>query len=277
MLPERADPMAALPATPKHPWQKKERRKQAAGPSHVERIRLRGCRSAYGSTGAAQCSAHQLREVSSAFMGYILRRVAGLGARACVVTAAAAAMLLLAECGASASARQRVEITGLNFSIVLPSGWAGAAIPQHPTSSDIKRLESGHPNIAAILQSPLARLFHFRFVANPPIVKGQFTPNLNVVVQSIPKGESLRGFFFSGASAAAQYVGTTRSARIGSLQALHYWSTKVQKFGTTPLLTDIVMVERAGLAYEFTFTSLARDQSSLQPVFDASEASISTG
>jgi len=40
MLPERAESMAALPASPKQPEQKKERRKQAAGPSHVERIRL---------------------------------------------------------------------------------------------------------------------------------------------------------------------------------------------------------------------------------------------
>ncbi len=188
-----------------------------------------------------------------------------------------ALLLLAATIEVAWASASRVQVAGLNMSIVPPAGWEATSIPAHPTAADIRRLSETNPSVAKLLESPLAKLFHFRFIASPAPVEGQFTPNLNLVIQAIPKGESLRDWVFSASSAAAQYVGTTQTVTIAASAGIHYWSTKLQKDGTTPLLTDIFVFERNQQAYEFTFTSLASGAPTLRPIFDASGATIASG
>ena len=116
-----------------------------------------------------------------------------------------------------------------------------------------------------------------RFLGNEKPRKGHFTANLNLIVKPLPRGLTLRQWFFAGQSAAMQYVGKTSTISNNGTPGLHYRSTKVMKAGTVPLLTEIYAFVYQGRIFDFTYTSGAADAQSYLPTFTASAGSIRFG
>ncbi len=112
-----------------------------------------------------------------------------------------------------------------------------------------------------------------RFFRDPAAVAG-FRANLNVIVSPLAPARSLRDWLFSGASASLPYVGKTAAVTVGGVHGLHYESTKAQKVGDVPLLTDQYAFVRGDRVYLFTYTSLASSESTFAPLFAASAKSI---
>jgi hypothetical protein len=113
-----------------------------------------------------------------------------------------------------------------------------------------------------------------RFIGNEPGRQGHFGANVNLIVKPLPHNLTLRAWFFSGSSSAMQYVGTTTAISNHGTPGLHYQSTKVQKYGTVPLLTDAYAFAHAGRVFDFTYTSLASDARTYLPAFTTSGRSI---
>ena len=125
-----------------------------------------------------------------------------------------------------------------------------------------------------MLASPLLAHAGVRFLGNEPVRQGHFAANLNLIVKPLPRNLTLRAWFFSGSSAAMQYVGTTTALSSHGTPGLHYRSTRVQKYGTVPLLTDIYAFAYGGRVFAFTYTSLASDARRYLPTFTTSGRSI---
>jgi hypothetical protein len=165
------------------------------------------------------------------------------------------------------------EVSGLPVSIGLPTSWQFVVIPASLTPDVLKQLVRIDP-IASMLSSPSVRQAGIRLLANEPARKGHFAANINLIVKPLPGGFTLRSWFFGGSSAAMQYVGTTTRISSKTTPGIHYQSTKVQKYGTVPLLTDIYAFAYKGQVYDFTYTSRASEADRYLPTFAASGRSI---
>lgn len=167
----------------------------------------------------------------------------------------------------------RHSVSGLPVSVALPTSWQDVVVPASITPAVLKRLVAIDP-MASMLASPYVVQAGIRFIGNESQRKGHFTANVNLIVRPLPHNLSLRAWFFAGSSAAMQYVGTTTPISNYGTPGLHYQSTKVQKYGTVPLLTDAYAFAHDGRVFDFTYTSLAADAHSYLPTFTASGRSI---
>jgi hypothetical protein len=152
--------------------------------------------------------------------------------------------------GSSPSGLALRQVPGYGISVGLPATWIGAK----PASS--------------------ASSFGVVYAYRAPEVVSAFRANLNLIVAPLPKGVTLRQWFFGGASSAFQYVGTTTSVVISGARGLHYESTKATKYGSIPLLTDEYAVVRDGHVFLFTYTALASTRDRYDPLFTVSATSI---
>lgn len=141
-------------------------------------------------------------------------------------------------------------IPGLGVTVALPRSWVGATPPPSVAGLGVKY-----------------------FYRAPQVISG-FRANLNLIVAPLPAGMSLRQWMFQGASSALQYVGKTTSATISGVRGLHYESTKAEKHGSAPLLTDDYAVVRAHHVFLFTYTALASTRARYESTFSASAATI---
>jgi hypothetical protein len=141
-------------------------------------------------------------------------------------------------------------VPGYATSIAVPSSWVGGAPPAATAVLGVK------------------------YVYRDPVAISGFRANLNVVVTPLPRGYTLRQWFFGGASAAYQYVGTTTNETIGGVPGLHYVSTKATRYLSQPLLTDEYAVVRNGNVFLFTYTALASTRSRYEKLFGESASSI---
>jgi hypothetical protein len=107
-----------------------------------------------------------------------------------------------------------------------------------------------------------------------PVATAGFRANINLIVEPLPPGESLRAFMFSGASAAYKYAGTLEPVTIGGIAGLEYRSTKAFKAGTRPLLTKEYAFVRNRQVFIFTYTALASTRTRFEPLFNASVQTI---
>jgi hypothetical protein len=107
-----------------------------------------------------------------------------------------------------------------------------------------------------------------------PAATSGFRANINLIVQPLPPGESLRAFMFSGASAAYKYAGTSEPITVGGIAGLKYRSTKAFKAGVRPLLTEEYAFVRNRQVFIFTYTALASMRTQFEPLFDASVRTI---
>jgi hypothetical protein len=170
----------------------------------------------------------------------------------------------------------RHPVRGLPVSVALPASWQAVVVPSSVTPAILKRLVAIDP-LASTLANPFVKQAGIRFLGNEPVRKGVFVANVNLIVKPLPRNLTLREWLFAGSSAAMQYVGTTTLLSNNGTPGLHYRSTKVQKYGTVPLLTDIYAFAYDGRVFDFTYTSLAADARRLLPVFAASGRSIRFG
>jgi len=190
-----------------------------------------------------------------------------------LLLAVAAATVVHAEAAVSAGSLTRRPVNGLPVSVALPVSWHDVSVPAVLTAAVLKRLLKEDPG-TAILSNPFLAAAGIRFIAGEPVRRGRFTANVNLTVKPLPPGLSLRGWLFAGSGAAAQYVGATSTFSNGAASGLHYESTRLQKFYTVPLLTDIYVFAHGGRVFDFTYTSLAADAGAYLPLFAASAGSI---
>lgn len=101
-----------------------------------------------------------------------------------------------------------------------------------------------------------------------------FRANLNLIVSPLQPRETLHQWLFQGASSSLEHLGTTTTVTIGGQAGIHYESTRAEKAGSLPLLTDEYAFARNGKVYLFTYTSLARDRATYDPVFAVSAETI---
>ncbi|HZE04364.1 MAG TPA: hypothetical protein VE127_04010 [Solirubrobacteraceae bacterium] len=113
-----------------------------------------------------------------------------------------------------------------------------------------------------------------RLISYDPVAHAGFHVNLNVIVAPLPRGMTLRQWMFAGASSALQYAVKLRRVRVGSVTGVHFASTRVQKLGVIPLLTDEYAFARRGHVFLFTYTALASQRAACLPVFTASAKTI---
>jgi hypothetical protein len=140
-------------------------------------------------------------------------------------------------------------IPGQGVSLALPPGWSGSTATV-----------AGMPSIV-------------KYVAYAPATFGP-RANLTLIVEPLPSGDTLRQAFFSGASAAYQYVGSSHAVTVGGVPGLTYRSTKAFKAGTQPLLTEVWGFVQHGQMYLFTFTALASSGAEYSAAFAHAAASI---
>jgi hypothetical protein len=112
-----------------------------------------------------------------------------------------------------------------------------------------------------------------RFFRDPTVISG-FRANLNVIVSPLAPAHTLHQWLFSGASASLPSVGKTTPVTVAGVHGLHYVSTKAQRIGDVPLLTDQYAFLHDGRVYLFTYTSLASSQTEYEPLFAASAKTI---
>ena len=183
---------------------------------------------------------------------------------------------VIAATGSAAAAGgpfTRHQVAELPVSVSIPTAWQSVSVPSPLTPAIVKRLVAIDPS-AAVLASPALAHVGIRFLGNEAERKGHFGANVNLLVQPLPHDLTLRDWLFAGSSSAMQYVGTTTKISNGGTPGLHYRSTKVQKFGTVPLLTDIYAFAKSGRAFVFTYTSLASGAATYLPTFTTSGRSI---
>jgi hypothetical protein len=186
----------------------------------------------------------------------------------------ALAALCAAQSGAAdGNGLTQQEVSGLPVSVALPTSWQFVVVPSSVSPAVLKQLVAIDP-AASMLAYPSVRQAGIRLLANEPAQKGHFAANINLIVKPLPRGFTLRAWFFGGSSAALQYVGTTTRISSNNTPGLHYQSTKVQKYGAVPLLTDVYAFAYNGDVYDFTYTSLASDARRYLPTFVASGRSI---
>jgi hypothetical protein len=162
-------------------------------------------------------------------------------------------------------------VRGLLAVLVLAAGLQPRTIPGYGVTLDLPSTWVGSPAPAA------ASVYGVKYLFRAPETIGSFHANVNLVVDPLPAGETLRQWLFSGASAAFQYAGTTKPVTIHGVSGLHYLSTRALRAGTKPLLTDEYAFARGRQVYLITYTALASTRSRYQPIFDASASSIRFG
>jgi hypothetical protein len=167
----------------------------------------------------------------------------------------------------------RHQVSGLPLWVALPVAWQSVSVPASLTPAIVKRLVAIDPT-AGMLANPALAHVGIRFLGNEPGRRGHFGANVNLLVVPLPHSLTLRNWFFSGSSSAMQYVGTTAKISNGGTPGLHYRSTKVQKYGTVQLLTDIYAFANDRRAFVFTYTSLASNARTYLPMFTTSGRSI---
>jgi hypothetical protein len=168
------------------------------------------------------------------------------------------------------------EVPGYGLTVSLPVGWRAVDLPPSLTPAQLAGLRRRNPALAPFLSSPSLMSIGIRLIGYEP-PRGSFTVNLNVIVQPLPSGESLRAWMFSGSSSALQYVVKLTSVTAGSVRGLHFASTRVQKIGSTRLLTDDYAFAWGGHVFLFTYTARASDAKRYLPIFTASGRSIRFG
>ena len=170
--------------------------------------------------------------------------------RTTVALALAAAILAFTTPPATAAvpALRKHVVPGFGVSLGLPGNWVVAA----PTT------ELG---------------VSIPFLARGPLQDG-VRANVNLTIQPLPAGMSLRQFMFAGLSGAYKYVGTLTPFDIPGMVGLEYRSTKAFKAGTRPLLTEIFAFKRQRQVFLFTYTALAATIATFGPLFAASAHSI---
>jgi hypothetical protein len=199
--------------------------------------------------------------------------------RRLTILALAVGAAMLAASGSAAATRDQVTrhpVVGLPVSVALPASWLSVVVPPTITPAILKQLEAKDP-VAAMFANASTQQLSIRFLGNEKPRKGHFTANLNLIVKPLPRGLTLREWFFAGQSAAMQYVGKTSTISNSGTPGLHYRSTKVMKAGTVPLLTEIYAFVYQGRIFDFTYTSGAADAQSYLPTFTASAGSIRFG
>lgn len=190
-----------------------------------------------------------------------------------VLTFGAAVVVATGSAAGTVGGSTRHQIDGLPVSVALPESWQSVSVPASLTPAIVKRLVAKDPT-ALMLANPYLAHVGIRFLGNEPGRKGHFAANINLVVEALPHNLTLRTWLFSGSSSAMQYVGTTTKVSNHGAPGLHYQSTKVQKYGTVPLLTDIYAFANGHRVFLFTYTSLASDARNYLPTFTASGRSI---
>src|SRR5580765_7559857 len=157
--------------------------------------------------------------------------------RLLILALAVGASMLAASGTPAATGDQftRHPVVGLPVSVELPTSWQSVVVPATITPAILKQLEAKDP-VAAMVANAATRQLDIRFLGNEKPRKGHFTANLNLIVKPLPRGLTLRQWFFAGQSAAMQYVGKTSTISNNGTPGLHYRSTKVMKAGTVPLL-----------------------------------------
>jgi hypothetical protein len=144
----------------------------------------------------------------------------------------------------------RLAVPGYGVTVAVPSSW------------------SSEPPPARYAKVGLVRFFRARTAA------AGFRPNLNLIVLPLAPAHSLREWLFSGASASLPYVGKTTPVTFSGVHGLHYESTKEQKAGDIPLLTDQYAFVRGSRVYLFTYSSPASSLAAFAPLFAASARTI---
>jgi hypothetical protein len=192
---------------------------------------------------------------------------------ACALTLALATLCAAQTGAASGNDLAQQEVSGLPVSVALPTTWQFVVVPDSVTPAVLKQLVAIDP-MASMLAYPSFRQAGIRLLGNEPARKGHFSANVNLIVKPLPRGFTLRSWFFAGSSAAMQYVGTTTRISSKTTPGFHYQSTRAQKYGTVPLLTDIYAFAYKGRVFDFTYTSLASEAGRYLPTFVASARSI---
>jgi hypothetical protein len=193
-----------------------------------------------------------------------------IGRQALAVLALSAAAVPAAAAGTPQYATRSAGPWGASVS--LPSAWHVVVIPVTVTPAFLARAERENPAFRGTL--PGAIQVGVKLFAYEPPAAGRFASNLNLIVEALPPGVSLRAWLFQGASAAFKHVGTTTTVRIGGLTAVRYVSTKAVTSGAQALLTEEFAFARGNRVYLFTFTSPASAAAVYRPIFERSAASI---
>jgi len=190
-----------------------------------------------------------------------------------VLTLALAMLCAVQTAAARGTDLAQQEVSGLPVSVALPTSWQFVVVPDSVTPAVLKQLVAIDP-MASMLANASVKQAGIRLLGNEPVRKGHFAANVNLIVTLLPRGYTLRSWFFGGSSAALQYAGTTTRISSKTTPGLHYQSTRVEKYGKVPLLTDIYAFAYKGRVFDFTYTSLASEAGRYLPTFVASGRSI---
>lgn len=149
---------------------------------------------------------------------------------------------------ASLPARAPVQVHGRPVSLVLPLGWTGAPFP-----------------------GGLAR--ELAYIAIAPASVG-FHANLNLVVTRLSAGESFVRAFLGPADSPLRRRGRLRAVVVGGIRGFEYRSTRLARAEGVALLSEAWIFDRAGTAYQFTYTAPANEGAEYGALFAASAATI---
>jgi hypothetical protein len=161
-----------------------------------------------------------------------------------VALAAPAASVPFASLPASAP----VRLTGRHVALVLPLGWSGGLFPAGP-----------------------GRTLAYIAVARESL---GFRVNLNLVVQHLPAGESFVRAFLGPAGSSLRRRGRLRPVVVGGIRGYVYRSTRLVRAGGEALLSEAWIFDRAGTAYQFTYTAPLSESAEYDTLFAASAATI---
>jgi hypothetical protein len=190
-----------------------------------------------------------------------------------LLVAATVAALVGASAAAAAAPRYATRSAGpWGASVSLPSQWHVIVVPVTVTPAFLARAERENPAFRQAL--PGAVQAGVKMFAYEPLKPGRFATNLNLIVEALPTGMSLRSWLFQGASAAFKHVGTTTGVTIGGVKGIRYVSTRAVTSGSQALLTEEFAFARGNRVYLFTYTSPASAARTYRPVFERSAATI---
>ena len=107
-----------------------------------------------------------------------------------------------------------------------------------------------------------------------PKATGGFHANLNLLVNPVPAGTTIRKWLLGDSAAKYLAIGTLRTVTIHGVTGLEYASSRLEASGGVPLYTLEFAFNHDGKVYLFTYTAPASAKGAFEPVFEASAATI---
>jgi hypothetical protein len=168
------------------------------------------------------------------------------------LAALVAFLLVAAGCGGSEGTDgfTRHEIEDANATVLLPDDW-----------------RSDDPEIARVGSIDPA------FLALAP--EGDtLRANLNVIVQDLAEGQSVRAWLLGSDPSKLEQIGTVEEVKIGGEPALRFTTSKLTKAAGKDVYNDEYAFDRGGRVVLFTYTALASEKGRFEDAFATSAQSI---